>query len=105
MQDRIKEALIANGLNVDDIDLHGPLAYVQQVIAMCSLLRPPCLDKLMFHVNHIGKASHAMALLQVFGSMGLGGTAESSISPSEHTHGTSVAGEVSTSFHFWLRRS
>lgn len=31
MQSNIKEALLARGLDVDDVDLDGPLAYVEQV--------------------------------------------------------------------------
>lgn len=31
VQSSIKEALLANGIHVDDVDLLGPLAYVEQV--------------------------------------------------------------------------
>lgn len=37
MQSTIKEALLANGIHVDDVDLNGPLAYVEQV-SSCQLM-------------------------------------------------------------------
>ena len=33
MQNTIREALVTNGINVDDVELQGPLSYVKQVSA------------------------------------------------------------------------